>query len=92
LKECDCCGSLLQLSSKQQQQQPLFSAPCSCAGCGVAVYCSSSCRAADSRRHTRQCRLLQAVAQPGGDSRDWTALTAAAAAGGSGSLAVLRQA
>jgi hypothetical protein len=91
LRECDCCGSLLQLSSKQQQQ-PSVSAYYSCAGCGMALYCSSSCRAADSRSHSRHCRLLQAVAQPGGDSRDWTELTAAAAAAGGGSSLVLRHA
>jgi hypothetical protein len=88
--ECDCCGSLLPLPA-QQQQQSSASAPCCCAGCGVAVYCSSSCRAADARAHSRHCRLLQAVAQPGGGSRDWTALTAAAAAAAGSSLAMLRR-
>jgi hypothetical protein len=87
--ECDCCGSLLQLPA--QQQQPSGSAPYCCAGCGVAVYCSSSCCAADARAHSRHCRLLQAAAQPGGGSRDWTALTAAAAAAAGGSLAMLRR-
>jgi hypothetical protein len=84
---CDCCSCPITLPQQQQADYVLYS----CAGCGVAVYCSSSCRASDSRSHSRQCRLLQAVAQPGGDSRDWPALTAAAAAGGS-SLMMLKRA
>jgi hypothetical protein len=71
--ECDCCG-------RPCEQQGPTAPPYYCAGCGVAVYCSISCRANDGRSHSRQCRLLQAVARPGGGDRDWGELTAAAVA------------